>query len=233
MGIAPAEAGSEKGSKKCTDGVDNDNDGLIDGEDPDCGGGDGGGGTPTGNFRVTIDWDGAVTQVDLMNATIECADNSMLCDISGDASFIFKIPESYWSQFGTMEIVEQCFPDGFDVDNNALVPGTNIFLRDHHGSPGHWDVHSSYIASARGTEDMKDHTANFQGDCMDEVTGMLITCPDLPPTNGSTNTYNNGDLTRTQVASRGRPFKGDPCTCAWEDCPPLLPTTVTVQEITP
>lgn len=36
-------AAQEKGGKKCTDGIDNDNDGLIDGADPDCGGGDGGG----------------------------------------------------------------------------------------------------------------------------------------------------------------------------------------------
>jgi subtilisin family serine protease len=28
--------GSEKGRKKCTDGIDNDGDGLIDGDDPDC-----------------------------------------------------------------------------------------------------------------------------------------------------------------------------------------------------
>ena len=26
----------EKGKKKCNDGIDNDGDGLIDGEDPDC-----------------------------------------------------------------------------------------------------------------------------------------------------------------------------------------------------
>ena len=28
--------GSEKGRKKCNDGADNDGDGLIDGDDPDC-----------------------------------------------------------------------------------------------------------------------------------------------------------------------------------------------------
>jgi PKD repeat protein len=28
--------GSEKGRKKCTDGADNDGDGLVDGADPDC-----------------------------------------------------------------------------------------------------------------------------------------------------------------------------------------------------
>ena len=31
-------AGSEKGAKKCSDTIDNDGDGLIDANDPDCGG---------------------------------------------------------------------------------------------------------------------------------------------------------------------------------------------------
>ncbi len=35
-----AYSGQEKGNKKCTDGIDNDVDGLIDGADPDCQGGD-------------------------------------------------------------------------------------------------------------------------------------------------------------------------------------------------
>jgi Tol biopolymer transport system component len=43
-------AGGEKGAQKCSDGVDNDGDGLIDCADPDCapqcGGGGGGGGSP-------------------------------------------------------------------------------------------------------------------------------------------------------------------------------------------
>jgi hypothetical protein len=30
------EITSEKGRKKCSDGIDNDGDGLIDGADPDC-----------------------------------------------------------------------------------------------------------------------------------------------------------------------------------------------------
>ncbi len=32
----PDSGGSEKGRKKCSDGIDNDGDGLIDGDDPDC-----------------------------------------------------------------------------------------------------------------------------------------------------------------------------------------------------
>lgn len=35
------EAAKENGAKKCSDGIDNDGDGLIDGDDPDCGGGGG------------------------------------------------------------------------------------------------------------------------------------------------------------------------------------------------
>ena len=33
---SPAEAGGEKGTKKCNDGLDNDDDGKIDGADEDC-----------------------------------------------------------------------------------------------------------------------------------------------------------------------------------------------------
>lgn len=35
-GSSDNEVSSEKGRKKCADGLDNDNDGLIDGADPDC-----------------------------------------------------------------------------------------------------------------------------------------------------------------------------------------------------
>ena len=43
---ATVMAAQEKGQKKCTDGDDNDNDGLTDGDDPDCGGGDDGTAAP-------------------------------------------------------------------------------------------------------------------------------------------------------------------------------------------
>ena len=59
---SPAWAAKEKGGKRCSDGIDNDGDTLIDDKDPDCGGDDGGGGDPlpnTGNFRITTTWDGA------------------------------------------------------------------------------------------------------------------------------------------------------------------------------
>ncbi len=52
-----AYSGQEKGNKKCNDGIDNDGDGLIDGDDPDCqgdgGGGQGGGGKKQ-NVPVTV-----------------------------------------------------------------------------------------------------------------------------------------------------------------------------------
>jgi len=46
---------NEKG-KRCSDGIDNDGDGLIDGDDPDCVG-DGGGGETLGTFEVSFDDD--------------------------------------------------------------------------------------------------------------------------------------------------------------------------------
>ena len=50
---APAAPNSEKGPR-CSDGIDNDGDGLVDGDDPDCGGdGDGGGGSTTVTMEVT------------------------------------------------------------------------------------------------------------------------------------------------------------------------------------
>ncbi len=51
-----SRAGSEKGTKKCSDTIDNDGDGLVDGDDPDCGadGGSGGIGVLQDTNGVTI-----------------------------------------------------------------------------------------------------------------------------------------------------------------------------------
>lgn len=47
-------AGSEKGAKKCSDTIDNDGDGLIDANDPDCGGDSGGIGVLKDASGITI-----------------------------------------------------------------------------------------------------------------------------------------------------------------------------------
>lgn len=56
LGVAQdAWAAAEKGPR-CSDGVDNDGDGLIDGDDPDCGGDGGGGGSQVKTpARITFD----------------------------------------------------------------------------------------------------------------------------------------------------------------------------------
>ena len=49
----PAYAESEKGPR-CTDGIDNDLDGLIDADDPDCGADSGGGGGAISGLLVAF-----------------------------------------------------------------------------------------------------------------------------------------------------------------------------------
>lgn len=57
--ITVAQGGSEKGNKKCTDGIDNDGDGLIDGDDPDCG--EDPGGDPVFMGDLDVRWSTAQT----------------------------------------------------------------------------------------------------------------------------------------------------------------------------
>lgn len=219
VAAGPLWAGAEKGSRKCSDGVDNDGDGLIDGDDPDCGDGGGGGGEETGNFRVVIDWDGAITDHVFNDATIQCATSGEYCEILSDDSFTLRIPETYWSQW-TLGEAQECFGASLGFGMDAEVSGLSIDLRDHHGSVDHWRVSVDYSASFIGTTAFGTHHANFQGDCAGP-------CPDLPPPAGTTNIYDMGYLTRTQRASRTRRLGGDACTCAWEDCL-FAPNAVTV-----
>ena len=53
-------AAAEKGAKKCSDLIDNDGDGFIDADDPDCGGGGDGGGGDT--FTVNVFFDGSAIE---------------------------------------------------------------------------------------------------------------------------------------------------------------------------
>ena len=63
---APTWAAPEKG-KRCSDGIDNDGDGLVDDADPDCGG-DGGGDDPGGTILRILTTPGATVFNDGSNA---------------------------------------------------------------------------------------------------------------------------------------------------------------------
>lgn len=217
LAAGPAWAGAEKGARKCSDGVDNDGDGLIDAADPDCSNDGGSGdGAATGNFRIVIDWDGAITDFTVSDATISC--KNAYCDIASADPFTFRIPETYWGQW-TLDEAQECFGGSLGYGMDAEVSGVRVQARDHHGSPDHWDANVDYTASFIGTTGLGTHHADFQGDCFG-------TCPDLPPAVGTTNTYTGG-LTRTQRASSTKKLRGEACTCAWEDCI-ISPNEVTV-----
>jgi len=68
-----ASAANEKGPR-CSDGIDNDGDGLVDGDDPDCGGdGGGGGGDPVGApqiNQVNVTLDAGMTYVTIFGANL-------------------------------------------------------------------------------------------------------------------------------------------------------------------
>lgn len=217
---SPASAQPEKGPR-CSDGIDNDGDGFIDGEDPDCAGNDGGG-TSGRDFRITIDWDGAMTDHTFQDVTIDCRQN--YCDMEAIDLYEFRIPETYWSQW-TLADARECFGASLDPSEDAVVDGLMLRVRDHHGAPDHWGVGVDYRASFIGSTQIKTHHANLQGDCVSE-------CADLPPASSTVNTYPDGYLTRTQVSSRGPKPDGTPCTCAWDDCT-FVPNgvTVTVEEV--
>ena len=223
----PLSAAAEKGPR-CSDGLDNDGDGLIDGADPDCAGGGGGGGgdgATTGDFRITIDWDGAITDHTFYGAEIDC--RNAYCDVVAEDVFTFHIPETYWRQWA-LEDARACFGASLNFGSDAQVTGVLLKARDHHGSPEHWGADVFYQASFIGTPAIGDHQADFQGDCEDG-SGNLVPCPDMPAA-GDTSTYDewaDGYLTRAQRGSKTKKLGGQSCTCAWEDCD-IVPNEVKV-----
>lgn len=181
------------------------------------------------DFRITIDIDGALTDAVFEDMEIACTIDH--CDLDANLSIddgvLFSIPASYYdSGLWTLDEAEECFGAPLDGVNPANVPLLRIHVRDHHGDPEQWSTNVDYLASFIDSPESKTHHAHFLGTC---TTGS---CADLPPADGITNTYDNGYLTRTQVATRGRTPKGTACTCAWEGCP-VLDVTVTVEEVTP
>ena len=82
-------APQEKGAKKCNDGIDNDSDGLINGDDPGCGGG-GGDSDVARRVRVVFDASSAIR-----------ADGQDKCE---DVFLPFGIEYDYWTTFGGQDL---------------------------------------------------------------------------------------------------------------------------------
>lgn len=92
-------AAAEKGPR-CSDGLDNDGDGLVDSDDPDCGGGDDGG-TPTGDrprYDINMGW------VDRDDCTLPLSDSGDRVGPVQDVGSIYfdtcPLPDGCWAECG-------------------------------------------------------------------------------------------------------------------------------------
>jgi len=124
MGLhTQSNAGSEKGPKKCSDTIDNDDDGLIDLDDPDCGG-DGG----SGGIGVLLDATGAtigkVVGIQQANAVpfVE-----ILFEMSGQTLLAKIVTEHPDGELPGFDKVEAVFFDNADCTGAAWIMGEPAF----------------------------------------------------------------------------------------------------------
>ncbi|MCH7592245.1 MAG: hypothetical protein IH989_05655 [Planctomycetes bacterium] len=118
MGQTPAFGANEKGPR-CSDGIDNDGDGLIDCDDPDCNcGGDDGGGDKANQPCVIFD--------DLLYDSVQSDDGTPYCD-SKKAKVSVKIGRGGHLRLGTNSSAKAGQGRGLFVDFGTavtLAPGT-------------------------------------------------------------------------------------------------------------
>ena len=118
MGQTPAFGANEKGPR-CSDGIDNDGDGLIDCDDPDCNcGGDDGGGDKANQPCVIFD--------DLLYDSVQSDDGTPYCD-SKKAKVSVKIGRGGHLRLGTNSSAKAGAGRGLFVDFGTavtLAPGT-------------------------------------------------------------------------------------------------------------
>ena len=155
--------------------------------------------------------------------TIDC--RKRWCDLIAEETFDFAIPASYYNAWGdiyspgTMTGAEECFGGPLVGNDQAVVQGTRIIVRE--GPDNSWSLVVDYDASFIGSQRTKSHHSATAGQCGGA-------CDDLPPTGGSSS-YDMAAVLRTQVGKGKAPRGSTACTCAgsFPDCP-FVPASVSV-----
>ncbi len=214
----PAFAAKEKGSR-CSDGLDNDGDGLIDAADPDCGGGGGGGGAT--KLRVTLNWlDDSFDDTTLEFDAVTICDPA--CRTEGDlgSSGFLNLPASAGTIISSTRI-QQTDLDAdvcFDFDGDTVLQITELGRVTFHL----WEAEARWLLTIKGFAcdmdstvtdcDVRDYELRVLGDC------TAGSCPFMPSAVGDISIFDGGRI--NAIWSNGPDKKqGIPCRCTQSNHP--------------
>jgi hypothetical protein len=184
--VSPVNAApnNEKGPR-CTDGIDNDGDTLIDADDPDCAGDEG---DPSTYYLVTIDWPPLAGESDYWVAgggSYWTSENRSVEYAPFDPDFIEGLTtgvleldffQDYFGAKGT-----ECFPDNDDGTSTVFLHGAAVSYRKSTGALARFWF-EGYTHSLNPRVEVLYLLSFFKGQLVDEEEGW-------PPSSSNTVTW--------------------------------------------